>query len=121
MMTRFPLTVAALVLLSLDSVADETLIQLNVQPMPAPEPALRYLLLPELKEMSPGNPCHNYLKCALEEYHFLFDREQFERRETLLAMPLAKLSREDLRDYGQRAARTLIGRRGLITQIGRSC
>jgi hypothetical protein len=42
------------------------LIRLNVQPMPAPKPALRYLLLPELREMSPGNPIPNYLKCVLE-------------------------------------------------------
>ena len=34
----------------------EMLIRLTVQPMAAPKPALRYLLLPELKEMNPGNP-----------------------------------------------------------------
>jgi len=44
----------------------ETLIRLNVQPMPAPKPALRYLLLPELREMQPGNPIPNFLKCVLE-------------------------------------------------------
>jgi hypothetical protein len=45
----------------------ETVIQLTVQPMPAPKPALRYLLLPELKEMNPGNPIPNYLKCLIEQ------------------------------------------------------
>jgi hypothetical protein len=40
----------------------ETVIRLTVQPMAAPMPALRYLLLPELKEMNPGNPIPNYLK-----------------------------------------------------------
>jgi hypothetical protein len=35
--------------------------------MAAPKPALRYLLLPELKEMTPGNPIPNYLKCFLEQ------------------------------------------------------
>lgn len=45
----------------------ETVIRLNVQPMPAPKPALRYLLLPELKEMQPGNPIENYLKCLLDQ------------------------------------------------------
>ena len=34
----------------------ETLIRLSVSPAPAPKPALRYLLLPELREMNPGNP-----------------------------------------------------------------
>ncbi|MCI0701870.1 MAG: hypothetical protein L0241_12380, partial [Planctomycetia bacterium] len=37
----------------------ETLIPLKVDPMPAPKPALRYLLLPELKEMTTGNPIPN--------------------------------------------------------------
>ena len=45
----------------------ETLIRLTVDPMPAPKPALRYLLLPELKEMSPGNPIPNYLKGLLDQ------------------------------------------------------
>jgi hypothetical protein len=45
----------------------ETVIRLNVQAMPAPKPALRYLLLPELKEMQPGNPIENYLKCILDQ------------------------------------------------------
>jgi hypothetical protein len=45
----------------------EMLIQLNVQPMPEPKPALRYLLLPELKEMEPGNPIANYLRCLLDQ------------------------------------------------------
>ncbi len=34
----------------------ETLIRLDVTPAPAPVPALRYQLLPELAEMNPGNP-----------------------------------------------------------------
>src|SRR5207248_8235458 len=41
----------------------ETLIRLTVYPMAAPKPALRYLLLPELKEMNPGNPIESYLRC----------------------------------------------------------
>jgi hypothetical protein len=47
--------------------ATETVIRLTVSPMPAPKPALRYSLLPELKEMSPGNPIPNYLKCLLDQ------------------------------------------------------
>ena len=97
------LATAAIVGISLDCRAQETLIRLRVQPMSAPQPALRYLLLPELKEMSPGNPIHAYLKCALEDFRFLFDKEQFERRETLLAMPLATLPKEEMPEYGQSA------------------
>ena len=81
----------------------ETLIRISVSPAAAPEPALKYMLLPELKEMSPGNPIQSYLKSALEEYHFLFDKEQFDRREKLLAMPLKELPVGELREYGHSA------------------
>ncbi len=47
----------------------ETVIRMTVDPMPAPKPALRYLLLPELKEMTPGNPIPNYLKALLDQDH----------------------------------------------------
>jgi hypothetical protein len=44
-----------------------TVIRLTVSPAAAPKPALRYLLLPELKEMTPGNPIANYLRCLLDQ------------------------------------------------------
>jgi hypothetical protein len=44
-----------------------TVIRLTVSPATAPKPALRYLLLPELKEMTPGNPIANYLRCLLDQ------------------------------------------------------
>ena len=62
----------ALALFTLSANADsattstEMLIKLTVQPMPCPKPALRYLLLPELREMNPGNPIPNYLRCTIE-------------------------------------------------------
>jgi hypothetical protein len=45
----------------------ETVIRLTVDPAPVPKPALRYQLLPELREMTPGNPIPNYLKCMLDQ------------------------------------------------------
>ena len=69
----------------------ETLIKLSVTPAPEPAPALRYLLLPDLKEMNPGNPIHGYLKCFMEQHKFFFDKEAFDRREKLLSMPLKEL------------------------------
>jgi hypothetical protein len=81
----------------------DTLISLSVAPAAAPKPALKYMLLPELKEINPGNPIHNYLKVALEEYHFLFDKVEFDRREKLLTMPLKALPTTELRDYGHSA------------------
>ena len=102
-MKRILIAVAAFVVLSACSAADETLIQLSVGPKAAPVPALKYLLLPELKEMNPGNPIHVYLKCVLEVHQSLFDKEQFEHRAKLLAMPLVALPEAEVRQYGQRA------------------
>jgi hypothetical protein len=104
-MNRVLLTALALAVLALSALAEptvtspETVIQLTVQPAAAPEPALRYLLLPELKEMNPGNPCYNYLKCFGEQQKFFFDKEAVARREKLLAMPLKELPAQELQDY----------------------
>jgi hypothetical protein len=63
---------AAVVVCTLPALADqavtpnETLVRLSVQPAAEPKPALRYLLLPELREMSPGNPIPTYLRCLLD-------------------------------------------------------
>lgn len=45
----------------------ETVIRLHVQPMKSPRPALRIQLLPELKEMEPGNPIPAYLAALLDQ------------------------------------------------------
>ncbi len=45
----------------------ETVIRLTVDATPAPKPALRYLLLPDLKDMALGNPIPNYLKCVIDQ------------------------------------------------------
>ena len=110
-MLRTVLCCAALTLVVVPCRADEpaatpeTLIRLTVQPAAAPRPALRYQLLPELKEMNPGNPIQNYLKCFGEQQKFFFDKEAFERREKLLAMPLAELPARELLEYGGLALR----------------
>ena len=78
----------------------ETLVRLNVSPAPTPKPALRYLLLPELLEMNPGNPIQSYMKCFMEQQKFFFDKEAFERREKLLTMPLKELPAQELKEYG---------------------
>ena len=85
------------------SSTSETLIRLSVSAAAAPKPALKYRLLPELNEMSPGNPIQSYLKCSLEQYRFFFDKEAIERREKLLAVPLSELAGQDLQDYGRSA------------------
>ncbi len=98
--------VAALAQLSLagqTSTTSEMVIRLNVRPMPAPRPALRYQLLPELKEMNPGNPIQNYMKYMMEEKRFFFDLEAFQNREKLLTMPLKELPAQALGEVGRHA------------------
>jgi hypothetical protein len=85
--------------------SSETVIRLTVHPAAEPKPALRYLLLPELKEMNPGNPIQNYMKCFAEQQNFFFKQEGFERREKLLTMPLKQLPLQELEDYGGAALR----------------
>src|SRR5262245_21655278 len=93
-MPRTLLAIIAIVSLESVSLARQTptnpelLIRLSVAPAAAPKPALKYLLLPELREMNPGNPIQGYLKCYLEQYRFVFDEQEFDRRRILLAMPL---------------------------------
>ncbi len=68
-----PLTIACCTLFAFfpipprSSTPTETLIRMTVSPMAAPKPALRYQLLPELREMQPGNPIPNYMKCYLDQ------------------------------------------------------
>jgi hypothetical protein len=81
----------------------ETVIRLTVRPQAAPKPALRYLLLPELQEINPGNPIQNYLRCFCEQQQFFFDKESFKRREEYQSMPLQELPARDLLDYGHAA------------------
>jgi hypothetical protein len=85
------------------STTSETLVRLNLRPAPAPKPALRYRLLPELKEMNPGNPIQNYMKCMMEQKKFFFDEEAFQKRDKLLVMPLTELPAQDLKDYDRYA------------------
>jgi hypothetical protein len=79
----------------------ETLIRLNVAPAAAPRPALKYLLLPELKEMNPGNPIEGYLKCIVQQHRFAFNEGRFEGRKSLLAMPLEALPAPEVREIGR--------------------
>ncbi|HEV3438041.1 MAG TPA: hypothetical protein VG122_11820 [Gemmata sp.] len=72
----------------------ETVIRLNVQPMTAPKPALRYLLLPELKEITPGNPIEGYLKCFLDQ-DFSAEREVFGKSALRHADRAARMDKPD--------------------------
>ncbi len=79
----------------------ETVIRLQIQPMPAPKPALRYQLLPELRHMNPGNPVLGFMKCFPglrnvdnKEANGIFENKEADDT------PLEDLPLEKLRDYG---------------------
>ena len=78
----------------------ETVVRMTVRPAPAPKPALKYQLLPEMREMSPGNPIQAYYKCFAEQYNFWRTKELVEKREQWQTMPLGDLPREEVRNSG---------------------
>lgn len=80
--------------------ATETVVKFAVTPMAEPKPALKYPLLPERREMTPGNPLYGYLKCFMEQNHFYFHKDSIEKREKYQTMPLAELPVKDLKGYG---------------------
>ncbi|HEX3146856.1 MAG TPA: hypothetical protein VHR66_02070 [Gemmataceae bacterium] len=78
---------------------------LDVQPMAAPVPALRYQLMPEVAEMNPGNAVQAYLRAFGGQHDFFFSKEQGEERERLLKCPLTDIKPGQLKDYGGSALR----------------
>jgi hypothetical protein len=85
------------------SAPTETVIRLKVEPAPAPRPALKYQLLPDLKDLNPGNPIQGYLKCFCEQNPFFFGKESQENRFKWEEMPLKDLPLKEVRHYGGHA------------------
>ena len=83
------------------STTTEMLIRLNLRPAPAPKPALRYRLLPELKEMNPGNPIQSYMNCMMAQKKFFLDDGDYQNRQKLLTMPLNELPAQKLPEDGR--------------------
>jgi hypothetical protein len=104
-MKRIFFALAALAALPLVSRAGETVVRLNVRPMAEPKPALKYLLLPEVRELEPGNPVQYYLRCFAEQRNFFFNKQSVAQRARYRTMPLAKLAAEKQRNYGGNALR----------------
>jgi hypothetical protein len=87
-----------LALLPAEPPAAEPAVRLTVQPMAAPKPALKYRLLPEVRELSPGNPYQGYMKCFMEQRNFYFSKGAVAERARILSMPLDQLAK-DYNDY----------------------
>lgn len=104
-MTRISYALGLLAALPLAGRSGETVVKLTVAPMSAPKPALKYLLLPEVREMKPGNPAQYYLRCFMEQRNFFFTKYSTDQRARYLSMPLAQLTAENTRNYGGYALR----------------
>jgi hypothetical protein len=76
-------------------------VKATVSPAPAASPALKYLLLPELRDQQPGNQVQAFYKCFMEQHAFYRDKGQIDKRERWSTAPLADLAAEkDLVGYG---------------------
>ncbi len=74
-MTRVVFASLILVAFPLHSFAEDAAVHLTVRPMRAPKPALKYQLLPEVRELKPGNAAQGYVKCFMEQRTFFFTKE----------------------------------------------
>jgi hypothetical protein len=101
--TAVPLTFAfSIVLASCAPVSQppikEKLIRLSLQPMPAPQPALKYSLLPELPELTPGNPVEGYYRALLDQ-DFSAEKEQFRESALKQADRAARMDKPDWQQH----------------------
>ncbi len=75
-------------------------VRVTVQPMAAPKLALKYQLLPEVRELKAGNAAQWYLRCFMEQQNFFFRKEGIAQRTRYQSMTLKELAREPLQNYG---------------------
>ncbi len=94
-MTPFLLVVASLAA----PVAGPT-VHVTVHPAAAPRPALKYQLLPEVRELKAGNAAQWYLRCFMEQRNFFFGKEGVAQRVRYQSMTLKELAKEQLQNYG---------------------
>jgi hypothetical protein len=85
--------------------AGEAVVRLYIRPMPAPKPAMKYQLLPEVGELNPGNAAQDYLKCFMEQRRFFYSKEGVAERDRYQKMLLVELRLERLHQYGGNALR----------------
>src|SRR5690349_9652394 len=86
-----------------DASTGETAVRLSIQPMAAPKPALKYQLLPEVRELQPGNSVQWYLRSFAEQRNFFFAKESVAARERYRTMPLKDVPGYELKGYGGHA------------------
>jgi hypothetical protein len=81
-------------------------VPLSVSPMAAPKPVLKYLLLPEARDLNPGNQIPAFYKCFMEQHNFYRNKEAIDQREKWAKAPLQELAQvKELIDYGGTSTR----------------
>lgn len=71
-----------------------------------PRPALKYALLPEVRDLNPGNQIAAFYKCFMEQHNLYHNRAVLDERAKWLAAPLADLKGEKaLANYGGASVR----------------
>ncbi|MHB1556830.1 MAG: hypothetical protein ACYC61_05030 [Isosphaeraceae bacterium] len=70
---------------------EKTVVRVFVRPAPAPRPALKYELLPDVGELRPGNPAQNYVKCFMEQRPFFYSKQGVAMRTRYRTTPLVEL------------------------------
>jgi hypothetical protein len=78
----------------------DAVVRLTVRPAAAPKPALKYQLLPEVRELTTGNPAQWYLRCFAEQRNFFFGKEGVAQRVRYQRMTLAELPGKELKNFG---------------------
>src|SRR5689334_12084953 len=99
-MSRVLLAVTTLLAFSPSAGAGENVVRLRVEPMSEPKPALKYQLLPEVRELNAGNAAHDYLKSFMEQRTFYFSKQGIDERTRYLAMSIDELRTARIRTYG---------------------
>jgi hypothetical protein len=75
-------------------------VRMSARPMAAPTPAMRYQLLPEVRELKPGNPVQWYVRCFAEQRIFFFNKDSVAERTRYQTMPLKDLPADKIKNYG---------------------
>lgn len=115
MLCRVSLFALAVVLASLSAVRSQPPIEpkdgkytvpLSVEPVGPARPALKYRLLPELREMQTGNQITAFYKCFFEQNYLFHNKESTDKQQRWNAAPLKDLANErELIGYGGAAVK----------------
>ena len=98
-----------------------TTVRMSVQPTAAPKPALKYQLLPEVRELQAGNAAHWYFRCFMEQRNFFFNKESCRPAGELsdpAARPASRPEPQGIRRIGTHAGR--LGRAARLRRLASS-